>query len=211
MDFELRPLPYAVNALEPYLGAETLRLHREKHHAGYLEELERLVGGRQQAADSLETIVAAASGHLFDIAAQVWNHEFLWRSMTPRGGGDPRGPLAEALVRSFGDPEGFRRVFRMQAAQQFGSGWIWLVLDRGRLRVTTTDNADVPLTHDQTPLVTLDLWEHAYYLDYRNERGRYVEAFLDHLIDWDFAAANFEAEPPRAVALAQHASEVQRL
>jgi Fe-Mn family superoxide dismutase len=209
VDFELKPLPYAVNALEPYLGAETLRLHREKHHAGYLEELELLVGGSQQAADSLATIVATATGHLFDTAAQVWNHEFLWRSMRPRGGGDPGGPLAEALGRSFGDVDGFRRLFRMEAAEHFGSGWIWLVLDRGRLRVTTTDNAQLPLTRGQTPLVTLDLWEHAYYLDYRNERKRYVEAFLEHLIDWDFVAANLEAEPPRTITLAQHASEVQ--
>jgi Fe-Mn family superoxide dismutase len=211
MEFELKPLPYAVDALAPYLGAEALCLHREKHHAGYLEELERLIGAGPQAGDSLATIVATASGHLFQTAAQVWNHEFFWRSMTPRGGGDPRGPLAHALVRSFGDPDGFRRTFRMEAAQLFGSGWVWLVLDRGRLRVTTTDNAELPLTRGQTPLVTLDLWEHAYYLEYRNERGRYVEAFLEHLIDWDFAAANFEAAPPRAVALAQHASEAQGL
>lgn len=209
MDFDLKPLPYAVNALEPYLGAETLRLHREKHHAGYLEELALRFGGSPQAGDSLATIVGTATGHLFDMAAQVWNHEFLWRSMTPHGGGDPQGPLADALIHSFGDVDGFRRMFRMEAAEHFGSGWIWLVLDRGRLRVTTTDNAELPLTRGQTPLVTLDLWEHAYYLDYRNERGRYVEAFLDHLIDWDFVAANFEAEPPRAVAFAQHASEVQ--
>ena len=209
MDFELKALPYAVNSLEPYPGAETLFLHREKHHAGYLKELELLVGAGQQAADSLATIVATATGHLFETAAQVWNHEFLWRSMTPRGGGDPYGPLADALFRSFGDVDGFRRMFRMEAAQHFGSGWIWLVVDRGRLRLTTTDNAQLPLTRGQTPLVTLDLWEHAYYLDYRNERDRYVEAFLEHLIDWDFVAANFEAELPRAIALGQHASDVQ--
>jgi len=207
VDFELKPLPYAMNALEPYLGAKTLFLHREKHHAGYLEELERLIGRSSQAADSLATIVASATGHLFDVAAQVWNHDFLWRSMRPRGGGDPRGRLAEALVRSFGDVDGFRRMFRMQAAEHFGSGWIWLVVDRGRLRVITTDNAQLPLTRGQTPLVTLDLWEHAYYLDYRNERKRYVEAFLEHLIDWDFVAANLKAEPPRAIALAQFAQQ----
>ena len=201
MDFALKPLPYAANALEPYLGAETLRVHREKHHAGYLDELERLIGESPQAADSLETIVATASGHLFEIAAQVWNHDFLWRSMSPRGGGDPPGLLAEALGRSFGDVDGFRRMFQMEAAQQFGSGWIWLVLDRGRLRVITTDNAQLPLTRGQTPLVTLDLWEHAYYLDYRNDRKRYVDAFLDHLIDWNFVAANLKTEPPRAQSL----------
>jgi superoxide dismutase, Fe-Mn family len=211
VNFELRPLPYAVDALEPYLGAETLRLHREKHHAGYLAELELLIGGTPQAAGSLTTIVATATGHLFEIAAQAWNHDFLWRSMSPRGGGDPAGPLAEALVRSFGDVDGFRRMFRMEAAEQFGSGWIWLVGDRGRLRVVTTDNAQLPLTRGQTPLVTLDLWEHAYYLDYRNERKRYVEAFLEHLIDWDFVAANLEAEPPRApLSLSEHhASEAR--
>lgn len=199
--FALKALPYAVNALEPHLGAETLRLHREKHHAGYLDELERLIGGGPQAADSLEMIVTTATGHLFDVAAQAWSHDFLWHSMSPRGGGDPPGPLAEALGRSFGDLDGFRRMFRMEAAEQFGSGWIWLVLDRGRLRVTTTDNAQLPLTRGQTPLVTLDLWEHAYYLDFHNDRKRYVEAFLDHLIDWDFVAANLKADPPRAQAL----------
>jgi len=198
VDFELKPLPYALTALEPHLGAETLRLHRGKHHAGYLEELEQRIGGTSQAADSLETIIAGASGHVFELAAQVWSHDFLWRSMSPRGGGNPRGPLADALARSFGDLDGFRSMFRMEAAEHFGSGWLWLVLDRGHLRVVATDNAQLPLTRGQTPLVTLDLWEHAYYLDYRNERKRYVEAFLAHLIDWDFVAANFEAEPPRA-------------
>ena len=201
MDFELKPLPYASNALEPYLGAETVRLHREAHHAGYLKELGLLIRRTPQAEEPLEKIVASATGRLFDVAAQVWNHDFLWRSMKPRGGGNPHGPLAEALVRSFGDADGFRDMFRMEAAEQFGSGWIWLVLDRGRLRVVTTDNAQLPLTRGQTPLVTLDLWEHAYYLDYRNERKRYVTAFLEHLIDWDFVAANYEADRPSAQAL----------
>jgi superoxide dismutase, Fe-Mn family len=211
VDFELKPLPYALTALEPHLGAETLHLHREKHHAGYLKELELLIRRTPQADEPLETIIANATGHLFEAAAQVWNHDFLWRSMKPRGGGNPHGPLAEALVRSFGDPDGFRDMFRMEAAEHFGSGWIWLVVDRGHLRVVATDNAQLPLTRGQTPLVTLDLWEHAYYLDYRNERKRYVEAFLAHLIDWDFVAANFEAETPRARALSHdsHAFEAR--
>jgi len=209
VDFELKRLPYASNALEPHLGAETLRLHREKHHAGYLEDLQHRIGGTSQAADSLETIIAGASGHVFELAAQVWNHDFLWRSMSPQGGGSPRGPLADALARSFGDVDGFRSMFRMEAAEHFGSGWLWLVVDRGHLRVVATDNAQLPLTRGQTPLVTLDLWEHAYYLDYRNERKRYVEAFLAHLINWDFVAANLEAVPPSAHARANeiHTSE----
>jgi len=209
VDFTLSPLPYAANALEPYLGAETLHLHREKHHAGYLEELELLIGAGPLAEESLTTLIAMSSGHLFETAAQVWNHDFLWRSMTPHGGGEPRGPLAEALVRSFGDVDGFQSMFRMEAAQHFGSGWVWLVSDRGRLRVTTTDNAQLPLTRGQTPLVTLDLWEHAYYLDYRNDRKRYVEAFLEHLIDWNFAAANLEGRDARAEARSARSHEVE--
>jgi Fe-Mn family superoxide dismutase len=129
--------------------------------------------------------------------------------MRPGGGGDPSGPLADALVRSFGSVGGFRRMFRMEAAEHFGPGWVWLVMDRGRLRVITTGNGQIPLTRGQGPLATLDLWEHAYYLDYRNERRRYVEAFLEHLIDWNFVAANFETQPPRAAALASRVCEVR--
>ena len=209
MDFTLSPLPYAVDALEPYLGAETLHLHREKHHAGYLEELRLLIDAGPQAGDSLATLVETSSGHLFETAAQVWNHDFLWQSMTPHGGGEPRGPLADALARGFGDVDGFRSMFRMEAAQHFGSGWIWLVSDRGHLRVITTDNAQLPLTRGQTPLVTLDLWEHAYYLDYRNDRKRYVEAFLEHLIDWDFVASNLEAQGARTQAGSARSHEVE--
>jgi Fe-Mn family superoxide dismutase len=209
VDFALRPLPYPVNALEPYVGAETLRLHREQHHAVYLHQLERRIGRSPRSADSLPTILATPTGSVFELAAQVWSHEFLWQSMKPRGGGHPGAPLAGALVRSFGSVDGFRRLFRMEAAEHFGAGWVWLVVDRGRLRVITTGNGELPLTRGQAALVALDLWEHAYYLDYRNERKRYVEAFLEHLIDWDFVAANLEAEPPRAPARAQPACEVE--
>jgi len=190
MQFVLEPLPYSENALEPHLSAETLRLHHGKHHAGYVKKLEKLLRDEPQAKQSLEQIVKTSTGHVFDNAAQIWNHDFLWRSMSPDGGGEPRGELASAIARSFGSTDAFRKAFHEAAESHFGSGWAWLVLDGKELRITTTSDADLPLRHDQTALVTLDLWEHAYYVDYRNEKERYVSAFLEHLIHWDFAAAN---------------------
>jgi len=198
MDFHLRPLPYGTDALEPHLSRATLELHHGRHHAGYLAKLEKLLEGRPEADADLESIVLGASGAVFDNAAQVWNHDFLWRSMTPKGGGKPEGALADGLDEAFGSLDGFRRAFVEAGAAQFGSGWVWLVCDdAGRLRVTATADADLPMRHGQVALLTADVWEHAYYLDYRNERERYLDAFLDHLVNWSFGAANWSAARAR--------------
>jgi Fe-Mn family superoxide dismutase len=193
MNFHLKPLPYAKNALEPYLSIETLTLHHDKHHAAYLHKLESLIGGKPEAKESLESIVKSANGVVFNNAAQVWNHDFLWRSLMPNAQKDPSGALADALDDAFGTVADFREAFLKAGEQHFGSGWVWLVEDCGRLRITTTENADLPLRYGQNPILTADLWEHAYYIDYRNERERYLEVFVDHLVNWPFAAANWSA------------------
>lgn len=192
MDFRLASLPYSENALEPHLGAETLQLHHGKHHAGYLKRLEERLGGKPEALESLETIVRTASGSVLENAAQCWNHDFLWKSMDPDGGGDPSGELAEAIRCDFGSMDAFRKSFLNKGTMHFGSGWLWLSIDdKKHLFVETTHDADLPLRHGRIPLVTADLWEHAYYLDYRNERHAYLVAFVDHLINWEFAAENW--------------------
>lgn len=192
MDFELKPLPYAYDALAPHLSAETLHLHHDKHHAGYLRKLFELIGSRPEAGEPLEALVRTAQGPVFENAAQVWNHDFLWASMSPRGGGEPNGALATMLRRDFGTVSAFRKAFISKAGAHFGSGWVWLVVNEaGHLDVSTTHDADLPLLHGEVPLLTADLWEHAYYVDYRNDRHAYLEAFIDHLIHWDFAARNF--------------------
>jgi Fe-Mn family superoxide dismutase len=191
MNFVLEPLPYADFALEPYLGRATLVLHHQKHHAGYLEKLEKLIGDKPEAEKSLEAIILEAEGEVFDNAAQVWNHDFYWRSMKPGGGAEPTGRFAEALLADFGSFRAFRSAFLDAGQSHFGSGWLWLVLYGNRLRVLTTPDADLPLVYRATALLCADLWEHAYYLDYHNERGKYLEAFLDHLANWEFAAANW--------------------
>jgi Fe-Mn family superoxide dismutase len=197
MDFDMKPLPYADTALEPYIGCATLTLHHGRHQQGYLAKLEELIGGTPMAKESLETIVLTAKGPAFDNAAQVWNHDFYWRSMKPCGGGRPRGRLSFTLERDFGSFGGFRRAFLEAGEAHFGSGWLWLVSCEGRLRVLTTPDAHLPLVHLGSPLLAADLWEHAYYLDYHDERATYLQAFVDHLVDWDFAAANWRAAEPR--------------
>jgi Fe-Mn family superoxide dismutase len=190
---EIPALPYPKEALAPYLSAETLDEHYEKHHKGYLHKLKKLVRGKPEEQQSLEDVIRHAHGDLFDNAAQVWNHDFLWRSMRPKGGGRPPNVLRELLTDAFGSFAGFKRSFAEAATGHFGSGWAWLVKDgRGRLRVESTANAGNPLERDCVPLLVLDVWEHAYYLDYRSERDRYVRAFLDHLLNWDFVAENLE-------------------
>jgi Fe-Mn family superoxide dismutase len=195
MDFALRPLPYAYDALEPHLGRETLELHHCEHHAGYLKKLKELIGDRGEAKASLESIVQSARGAIFDNAAQAWNHDFLWRSMAPKpkGGGEPEGPLADAIEAAFGSFADFRTQLLEAGTSHFGSGWVWLVEDAGRLAIETTVNADTPLRSGRVPLFTIDLWEHAYYLDYRNEKAKWLEAFVDHLVDWAFATENWKA------------------
>ena len=195
--FRLPDLPYARTALEPHISAETLRFHYGQHHRGYVERANRLVEGTAHAKRSLletmrksHTPEGRAQSPLFNNAAQVFNHTFYWNSMTPEGGGPPQGLMAEWIDKSFGSYPAFRNAFSEAALSQFGSGWIWLVLAEGRLAVQATDNAETPILQGHQPLLVLDVWEHAYYLDYQHRRDRYVDAFLDHLIHWEFAANN---------------------
>jgi len=190
MEFELSPLPYPKEALEPYMGRETLEYHYEKHHRGYLRKLQKAIGEKPEAEKPLEEIIRTSEGGVFNNAAQVWNHTFFWSSMEPRGGGEPGGEAARAIDDAFGSYRNFRETFLAEGTGRFGSGWVWLVRDGDRVRCTSTLNADNPLTAGQVPLLTCDVWEHAYYLDYRNERARYLEAFLDHLISWEFVERN---------------------
>ncbi len=198
MPFKLPELPYADSALEPHVSRQTLDLHHGKHHRGYVDNLNKLVADTKYAVLTLEEVIfdssrSAADAAIFNNAAQVWNHSFLWKSMSPDGGGDPSGDLKDAIIADFGGLERFLSQFKKAATSQFGSGWVWLVRDAGNLKLVTTGNAGTPIADTSIPLLTLDVWEHAYYLDYQNERGRYVDAFLKGLINWDFAASNFAA------------------
>ncbi|MDG4549053.1 MAG: superoxide dismutase [Candidatus Contendobacter sp.] len=196
--FTLPPLPYADAALSPYISAQTIGFHYGKHHQGYVNKLNELVAGTPLADQPLEAVVKASAGKadqtaIFNNAAQVWNHTFYWNSLRPKGGGKPSGALAERIEKSFGDFDRFKAEFAKAATGQFGSGWAWLVKDGDKLIVTKTGNADTPIAHGQQPLLTVDVWEHAYYLDYQNRRADYVAAVLDNLINWEFAAKNLAA------------------
>ena len=197
MKFEIPPLPYPKNGLAPFIGGETVELHYEKHHKGYLDKLSKLLRGKPEAELSLEELIRTARGDVFNNAAQVWNHDFYWHSMQPGGGGEPTRELANRIDESFGSYIEFRAQFAEAAVGEFGSGWAWLVkgLD-GRLLVCNSNDAENPIQRDLVPLLTIDVWEHAYYLDYRNERARYVEMFLDHLLNWDFVATHLALAPP---------------
>ncbi len=192
--FELPQLPYPENALEPHISSRTMNFHHGKHHNAYIENTKKMVKGTDMAEMALEEVVKRASRlkdkALFNNAAQAWNHAFYWKGMKPKGGGSPTGKVAEMLSTAFGSIESFRQEFSKAAATQFGSGWAWLVIDGSALRVTSTANADTPIAEGKKPLLTLDVWEHAYYLDYQNRRTAYIQAFLDHLINWDFVAEN---------------------
>jgi len=190
MEHKLPELPFAKDALEPHISPETLDYHHGKHHAAYVANLNKLIPGTEFEKLPLEEIVKRASGGIFNNAAQVWNHTFFWHSMKPGGGGKPSGDLAAKIGQTFGSYEKFAEQFKAAAVGRFGSGWAWLVVEGGPLKIVTTPNAETPLTSKQTPLLTVDVWEHAYYLDYQNRRPDFVQAFLDHLINWDFAAAN---------------------
>jgi Fe-Mn family superoxide dismutase len=193
VNFELPPLPYAQDALKPHLSARTVHEHYEKHHAGYLHKLSKLIQGKPEEQHSLEALVRHGTGHVFENAAQAWNHDFYWRSMRPGGGGRPGKDLSVLLVESFGSVAGCKQQLAEAAAERFGSGWIWLVQDeRGKVRVESSADADNPLQKGFVPLLALDVWEHAYYLDYQSERDHYVKGFLDHLLDWEFVAENLE-------------------
>ncbi len=192
---QLPPLPYPDNALAPEISANTISFHYGKHHKAYVDNTNKMIGGTDLADASLEEIVRAAAGKpdkagLFNNSAQVWNHTFYWKSMRPKGGGAPSGKLKELVERDFGGLENFRKEFANAGATQFGSGWAWLVLDGGKLKCVKTPNAETPLTTAAKPLITMDVWEHAYYLDWQNRRPDYITAFLEKLLNWDFAAEN---------------------
>lgn len=193
--YVLAPLPYSDNALEPVISAHTLSFHYGKHHKAYVDNLNKLVTGTPFAGQSLEQIIAATAGKadkagIFNNAAQIWNHMFYWHSLSPNGGGEPPAGLKQKIEAAFGNVENCKQELANAAATQFGSGWAWLAQDGDKLVITKTANADSPLTGNLRPLLTVDVWEHAYYLDYQNRRPDYVKAVLDKLINWEFAAAN---------------------
>jgi len=193
--FTLPPLPWAENALEPVISANTISFHYGKHHKTYVDNLNNLVKGTDYESATLEKIITETAGKadkagIFNNAAQVWNHTFYWHSMKPGGGGKPAGKLAQMIDAAFGGYDNFKKELSATSVSQFGSGWGWLVLDGGALKVVKTPNAEVPFTKGQKPLLTIDVWEHAYYLDQQNKRAAYVDAVIDKLLDWDFAARN---------------------
>jgi Fe-Mn family superoxide dismutase len=191
MAHELPPLPYAKNALAPHISEETLEFHYGKHHQTYVTKLNGLIPGTEFETMSLEDIIKKSSGGIFNNAAQVWNHTFYWNCLSPNGGGEPTGTLAEAINSKFGSYEKFKEAFSDCAANTFGSGWAWLVKNSdGSVDLSSTSNANTPLTEGKTPLLTCDVWEHAYYIDYRNARPKYLEAFWN-LVNWDHAAKQF--------------------
>jgi len=194
MAFELPALPYEKNALEPHISAETLDFHHGKHHATYVAKLNGLIEGTDLASKSLEEIVKTSEGGVFNNAAQIWNHTFYWNSLSPNGGGEPTGAVADAINAKWGSFAEFKAAFNDKAVNNFGSSWTWLVKTAdGSLDIVNTSNAGTPITEEGvTPLITVDLWEHAYYIDYRNVRPNYLEGFWA-LANWEFAAANFGA------------------
>lgn len=190
-------LPYSEDSLEPHISAKTISFHYGKHHQGYVRKLTGLIKGTPFANKPLEEVIKETAGKpdkvgIFNNAAQVWNHSFYWKSMKPKGGGQPKEKLLKMIQKDFGSFDKFKEVFAQTAAGQFGSGWGWLVHDGGKLAVMSTSNADTPIVHGKKPLLTIDVWEHAYYLDYQNRRGDYISAFLEHLVNWDFAEANLK-------------------
>jgi Fe-Mn family superoxide dismutase len=191
----LPPLPWAEDALDPVISARTIGFHYGKHHRTYVDNLNKLIAGTELESLSLERIIASVAGkadktEVFNNAAQAWNHEFYWRSLRPNGGGDPPAALKQWIEASFATLDACKKELAAAATKQFGSGWAWLVQDHGKLKVVSTANADNPLTKGTTPLLAIDVWEHAYYLDYQNKRADHVNAVLDRLINWGFAADN---------------------
>ena len=191
----LPPLPYADNALEPVISSNTISFHYGKHHKAYVDNLNKLIAGTEYADLPLEKIIVGTAGKpdktaIFNNAAQTWNHTFYWSSLKPKGGGEPPAAVKQKIEASFGTLDGCKKELAAAAMAQFGSGWAWLVLDGNKLKVVKTGNADSPLTSSMKPLLTIDVWEHAYYLDYQNRRVDYVNAVLDKLINWDFAVEN---------------------
>jgi Fe-Mn family superoxide dismutase len=195
--FVKEPLPYPQDALAPSISARTMEFHYGKHYAGYVQKANRLAAGKSYAGKSPQEVIRLTAGDparaaVFNNAAQAWNHAFFFKCLTPDGGGEPEGHLAEMIEATFGSFVDFKEVFLTAAGDHFGSGWVWLVLDAGKLAVVAGDNADTPYAHDLTPLFTIDLWEHAYYLDYQNRRLEYVRSVLDHVANWGFVSAQFD-------------------
>lgn len=196
--FTLPELPYAKDALAPHVSENTINFHYGKHHQAYVTNLNNLVKGTELENKTLEEIIHATAkdsskAAIFNNAAQVWNHTFLWHSMKPQGGGKPSGKLAAQIDKDFGSYDNFKEQFKQAGITQFGSGWAWLVEENGQLKITKTANADLPMVHKQKAIITVDVWEHAYYLDYQNRRPDYMTIFLDHLINWGFAESNFNS------------------
>lgn len=196
MAYELHPLPYNYEALSPHISADTLKFHHDKHHAAYVNKFNEMVQGTDMANMPIEEVIKAthsdsSKSGIFNNAAQAWNHTFYWNCMKPNGGGTPTGALADKINADFGSFDKFKEEFKTAGTTQFGSGWAWLVLDNGTLKVTKTPNAVNPIAHGQVPLLTMDVWEHAYYLDYQNRRPDYEQTFLDSLVNWDFVAEQF--------------------
>jgi len=188
MPFSLPDLPFGMDALSPHISKETLEFHHGKHHQAYVTKLNTLIEGTEFAGASLEEIILKAKGGIFNNAAQVWNHTFYWNCLSPQGGGEPKGALAEVIRKSFGSFSDFKQKFSTEAANLFGSGWVWLVRKGGgSLAISALSNAGNPLTQNEKPVMTCDVWEHAYYIDYRNARPKYIETFWN-LINWDFVA-----------------------
>lgn len=198
MAFELPPLPFAKDALEPHMSARTLEFHHDKHHAAYVTNLNNLTKDTPLAKESLDNVIKATAKDeskvgIFNNAAQVWNHTFFWNCLKKGGGGKPSGDIAKRIEADLGGYDKFVEQFKQAGATQFGSGWAWLVLDGGKLKVTKTPNAANPLSQGQTALLTIDVWEHAYYLDYQNRRPDFIATFLEHLVNWDYAERNLQA------------------
>ena len=208
MSLTLPPLPYALDALEPHISRRTLAAHHGYHHAAYVDKTRALVRGTQLESASLEEIIRSSAearrNGLFNAAAQAWNHAFYWRSMRPGGGGEATGAIAQLIADAFGSQRAFSQEFVTAASDQFGSGWAWLVLDGDRLRIISTSNAETPLISAQVPLLTIDVWEHAYYLDFQQRRLDYIAAFLAHLVDWDFVNQNLSVAPLARVPVPLH-------
>lgn len=196
MALSLPELPYALDALAPHISKETLEFHYGKHHNAYVTNGNKLIEGTEYENMSIEDIIKKTANNpdtagIFNNAAQVWNHTFYWNSMKPNGGGKPSGALLAQIETDFGSFENFKQEFAVAGATQFGSGWAWLVVDQGKLKIVKTANAGVPIVKGQKPLLTMDVWEHAYYIDFRNQRPLYISTFLDSLINWEFAEKNF--------------------
>ncbi len=205
MKFTLPALPYAKHALEPYMSKETVECHYEKHHRGYLKKLQEAIEGKPEAEKSLEDIIRSSEGTIFNNAAQVWNHTFFWNCMQPKGGGEPSGDVLHVIRDTFGSFLNFRDSFLATGEARFGSGYVWLVFDGSHLRCSSTPNAENPLRRQETPVLSCDVWEHAYYLDYRQDRRKYIDIFLRQLVNWDFVAeelkhAQAAPHPGRLVA-----------